>query len=177
MAKITRESYARQPKHCAHCGAVLPFEQRWYTYCSRSCAITVNNRGVQRNAAPQTFCPCGQPKKQANTYCAACIAQRVYDPPSKSLESLDAPISRRKLLIRERSHQCEGCGLADWMGQIIPLELHHLDGDADHNTRDNLQLLCPNCHAQTDHYKGAVKGKQGTRQRRRRQRYADGQTW
>lgn len=57
--------------------------------------------------------------------------------------------------IKER--RCENCGLTEWMGKIIPLELHHKDGNHSNNDLDNLQLLCPNCHAQTDTYKGKNK--------------------
>ena len=40
------------------------------------------------------------------------------------------------------------------MGKEIPLEVHHVDGDRLNNELTNLQLLCPNCHAQTDNYCG-----------------------
>ena len=33
------------------------------------------------------------------------------------------------------------------MGQPIPLELHHIDGDHYNNDLTNLQLLCPTCHS------------------------------
>ena len=53
-----------------------------------------------------------------------------------------------------KPHKCESCGLEKWMGQPIPLELHHIDGDKTHNELSNYQLLCPNCHALTDSYRG-----------------------
>jgi len=34
-----------------------------------------------------------------------------------------------------------------------------MDGDADNNSYENLRLICPNCHAQTETYKGANVGK------------------
>ena len=40
------------------------------------------------------------------------------------------------------------------MGYPIPLELHHKDGDRTHNELNNYELLCPNCHALTDSYRG-----------------------
>jgi 5-methylcytosine-specific restriction endonuclease McrA len=49
---------------------------------------------------------------------------------------------------------CENCGLSTWLGNPIPLELHHIDGDKTNNTLENFQLLCPNCHALTDSYRG-----------------------
>ncbi len=49
---------------------------------------------------------------------------------------------------------CEQCGLSEWQGQAIPLEIHHLNGNNTDNRIDNLKLLCPNCHALTDNYRG-----------------------
>jgi 5-methylcytosine-specific restriction endonuclease McrA len=60
----------------------------------------------------------------------------------------------KKHLISQRSHACESCGLAKWIAQPIPLEVHHRDGSRTNNAEENLQLLCPNCHAVTDTWKG-----------------------
>ena len=62
----------------------------------------------------------------------------------------------RKRLIREglKEHKCECCGIIEWCGQPTPLELDHIDGDHYNNNLDNLRVLCPNCHAQTDTYRG-----------------------
>ena len=49
---------------------------------------------------------------------------------------------------------CEGCGLQEWRGALIPLELHHANGVNNDHRLTNLQLLCPNCHALTDNYRG-----------------------
>ena len=51
-----------------------------------------------------------------------------------------------------KEHKCECCGNTEWMGHPIPLELHHKDGNHFNNELSNLELLCPNCHAQTDNY-------------------------
>ena len=48
--------------------------------------------------------------------------------------------------------KCECCGRTKWKGENIPLQLHHIDGDHYNNNINNLQLLCPNCHAMTDNY-------------------------
>ena len=53
-----------------------------------------------------------------------------------------------------KEHKCECCGLTEWMGKPIPLEIHHKDGDRSHNELSNFELLCPNCHAFTDSYRG-----------------------
>lgn len=62
----------------------------------------------------------------------------------------------RKKLLEEnyKKHCCECCGLSEWLGEPIPLELHHKDGNRFNNVLDNFQLLCPNCHAKTSSYRG-----------------------
>lgn len=62
----------------------------------------------------------------------------------------------RKKILEEgiKPYKCECCGHSEWMGLPIPLELHHKDGDRNHNEISNYELLCPNCHALTDSYRG-----------------------
>lgn len=57
--------------------------------------------------------------------------------------------SHKIILIQERGHQCEQCKNTEWNGIPITLELEHMDGDHWNNNRENLKLLCPNCHSQT----------------------------
>ena len=52
---------------------------------------------------------------------------------------------------------CENCGLSKWMGKEIPLELNHKNGNNLDNTLENLEILCPNCHAQKPNYRGGNK--------------------
>lgn len=62
--------------------------------------------------------------------------------------------SLRYRLIRDgyKDEVCECCGLSEWMGKKIPLELHHKDGNHYNNSLDNLQILCSNCHMQAHNY-------------------------
>lgn len=65
-----------------------------------------------------------------------------------------------KRLLKEglKERKCECCGNITWLGKDIPLELHHINGDNTDNRIENLQILCPNCHALTDNYRGKNKG-------------------
>lgn len=51
-----------------------------------------------------------------------------------------------------KEYKCECCGNIMWNDKPIPLELHHKDGNHFNNELSNLEILCPNCHAQTDNY-------------------------
>lgn len=62
-------------------------------------------------------------------------------------------------LIHLRGRKCEKCGLTEWQNDIIPLQVHHIDGNHYNNIIENLQILCPNCHAQTDTYAGKNKNR------------------
>ena len=55
-------------------------------------------------------------------------------------------------LITLRGQKCECCGITEWLGNPIKLEVHHLDGDRLNNELENLELLCSNCHAYTETY-------------------------
>lgn len=57
--------------------------------------------------------------------------------------------NHKALLIQERSHTCEECKNSKWMNKPITLELEHIDGNNKNNNKENLKLLCPNCHSQT----------------------------
>lgn len=62
-------------------------------------------------------------------------------------------------LIKEKifEHKCYNCGLTEWQGGKIPVELEHIDGNNINNLLSNLTLLCPNCHALTSTYRGKNK--------------------
>jgi hypothetical protein len=75
--------------------------------------------------------------------------------------SLNGKGSHKVVLLQERGHCCESCGLSEWLGDPIPLELEHCDGNNKNHQKENLLLLCPNCHAKTEFYRGRNISNQG----------------
>lgn len=69
----------------------------------------------------------------------------------------------RSRLIKEgiKKKECECCGLVDWLGKSISLELDHIDGNRYNHKLENLRIVCPNCHSQTDTYRGKNKSGSG----------------
>ena len=59
-------------------------------------------------------------------------------------------LSTKEQVLYSQSNRCNCCGIREWQGKPIVLELHHRDGNHYNNARDNLEYLCPNCHSQTD---------------------------
>ncbi len=59
----------------------------------------------------------------------------------------------KKILMNKVNSCCEICGIFNWLENKISLEIHHIDGNNKNNNTNNLQILCPNCHSQTDNYR------------------------
>lgn len=54
---------------------------------------------------------------------------------------------------------CQECGITEHNRLPIKCQVDHIDGDSTNNRLDNLRLLCPNCHSQTNTFAGRNKGK------------------
>jgi hypothetical protein len=47
-------------------------------------------------------------------------------------------------------NRCDWCGLTAWRGRPIAIQIDHVNGVRDDHRLENLRMLCPNCHSQTD---------------------------
>jgi hypothetical protein len=131
-------------------------------FCSSSCAASYNNK--LRILKPKKHCKfCNKElslriKKFCDNKC-----QHLHSFDNKILPDYRQGILKqrgilRKILNIERGHICSVCGITEWNGKNIVLEVDHIDGNADNNMPSNLRLICPNCHSQTETYKGANRG-------------------
>lgn len=125
------------------------------------------------NVYKERVCPqCGITKRMHpdQGFCSqTCVAQSKRDEKIRLwLDDGDVLTTRgktatahwiRDYLLEECGHKCSKCGWGEvntYTGKV-PLELEHIDGDFTNNSRENLEILCPNCHSLTATYKGANK--------------------
>jgi 5-methylcytosine-specific restriction endonuclease McrA len=71
----------------------------------------------------------------------------------KSFEEVGCGTKRQRV-IEEQFGCCSKCGIKEWMGEPICLEIDHINGNNQDNSRDNLEALCPNCHSMTKTWRG-----------------------
>jgi transposase-like protein len=63
-------------------------------------------------------------------------------------------LKRRLVRLGLLADACHECGISVWRGKPLSLCLHHVNGINDDNRLENLALLCPNCHSQTENFAG-----------------------
>ena len=184
-----RLEYQENPKKCENCGTGIPYEKRRNRFCSRSCSTAYNNAGKVRNGyeieKKRCLC-CGKEFKGKHTslYCSKdCQHKYEWDAYKKEIKESNNGNPRnvrhmmrvaKRYLFEERGHQCECCGITEWMGQPAPLVLDHIDGNPENHCLDNLRLVCGNCDMQLPTYKSK---NIGNGRATRRQRYKEGKSY
>jgi 5-methylcytosine-specific restriction endonuclease McrA len=108
---------------------------------------------------------CESSRQKTNKYCSIqCQVEYQYKERVKEwlVEGKDwkgmIPNWVRRALAEKQGSNCSVCGIEDWNGQDITLEVDHKDGNHTNNSIKNLRLICPNCHSQTPTYKNKNRG-------------------
>lgn len=74
----------------------------------------------------------------------------------KNFDILSLELKKKRIII-EQNKKCSHCGMSEWFGKPLNFELDHIDGNRDNNLRENLEILCPNCHSFTNTWRGRNK--------------------
>ncbi len=97
-------------------------------------------------------------------FCAAAWAKAVQRgeltarsrlwPWRKVVTQSKSRLSVKRALLREGilSNKCDECGLDEWRGKPLSIHVDHINGIHDDHRLENLRMLCPNCHSQTETY-------------------------
>ena len=155
--------------NCPKCGTEFENKTKWGTrkFCSRSCSNSrerpdsvrqkisnsVKTYVAKNGTAYDRLTP-----EQFDTILEKSRETREQNFLSRPFEEI-SPTSIRRRIVLEQKGYCNKCGLNEWQGEPIALELEHKDGDNQNNSRDNLECLCPNCHATTDTWRGRNKNR------------------
>ena len=158
-------------KTCEQCGSEFSFApgEKRQRFCSRSCAASHNNSGVARNAAggtrpsaPKVHCQrCGAEKPDKRTkmpYCSnTCRQEHEVDRwlagELDGNRKYDCCEYVRRGAERIQGRTCRSCDIVSVRPEVsLVLQLNHIDGNWRNNSPDNVELLCPTCHALTDNF-------------------------
>jgi hypothetical protein len=137
---------------------------------------------LRRNKKAHGVCKnCGgETKKRGNSFCSSlCHSAAAHEVRYSAFLADDptaflGPHALRRAVIQRDGLVCSFCGLTEWMGSPIPIELHHIDGNSDNNRSSNLTLHCPNCHALTPTYRAKNAGRG---RHKRRERFRNGKSY
>lgn len=178
--QIRINSYNENPNTCTNCHNKLSYIDRHKKFCTSSCAAKYNN--VRREKISKTwnclFCNkvhTGRVGKFCNTNCQK--EHEYNDRVHNWIHNSDSATSKgtiKRYLTEQHGYNCSICGINNWNNKTIVLEIEHKDGNSLNNHISNLCLICPNCHSQTDTYKGKNKGKG---RHARRIRYQEGKSY
>lgn len=116
------------------------------------------------------------PKHRAGKFCdIKCQKSFEYKEKIKNWENVAPGTGIIKKYLKETfGNKCSICSISSWNNKEIVLELEHRDGNSQNNSKENVCLICPNCHSQTPTYKGKNKG---NGRHLRKQRYSLGKSY
>lgn len=170
-------------KKCKNCGKEFPFwinidgirhNMGGRTHCLECVPFGSHAMYIRKDLKDFGACKnCGKPLKARNrTFCdLGCFHDYQYKEFISKWKNneidgaigdawLDTSKHIRRYLFEKYDNKCSRCGWSERNPYTnrIPLEIEHIDGNAENNKEENLTLLCPNCHSLTKTYRGANKG-------------------
>ena len=156
-------------KYCLQCGKELTNRQT--KFCSLKCQGEFNKQNNKRHYETLICENCGKEfvGLTGRKYCCSeCANEKLKKSRIKKFiegnyklnGNNTTPNFIREYLFEKNNYKCEVCGYEGYnikTGKTI-LQIHHKDGNSNNNIPENLQVICPNCHAKTENYMALNKG-------------------
>jgi hypothetical protein len=136
------------------------------TVCSKSCSHSYFKRRKTDNKKYSNCKVCSKEIKnyysKKSIYCS--VLCRLKDQKTDLLTrfekgEINQRPTLRKILSQQKGYSCVGCGISEYNKKPITLQVNHIDGNCTNNLPSNLELICPNCHSQTNTFGGKNKGR------------------
>lgn len=146
----------------------LPGKNTKGLYCSRSCAVTVNNAKRTKQRPKCLYCQ-SEIKQRKGKYCSYTCQQdfqredritRWLNGENVCVSEYSITPSIKTYMLEEAGYRCTNpdCAVPGGFSGVNPvtgnsvLQVDHIDGIARNNRRSNVRLLCPNCHSMTGNF-------------------------
>lgn len=153
-------------KKCKKCGKEFNPTKGLINYCSISCRNTrihseETKQKISNSVKNSEKCQSVLKKIQISKEIREKIKKTRKKNDKKRILSADFDTlsfdGLKKRIFYEQDEKCNQCGIKDWNGKPLSFGLEHKDGNHHNNKRDNLEILCPNCHSQTKYWRGRNK--------------------
>lgn len=145
----------KKPKHivtCKNCGK----ETENPVFCSTNCSASYNNKQRIKKTCNCINCNTvmigfeAADRKYCSKKCEAEYRWNAVDRENKIKSGLLSGSASKKYM-HKKYHECFLCGINEtWNNKPLVLQVDHTDGNSDNNKLENLRLICPNCHTQTE---------------------------
>lgn len=193
--------YEQNSQRCLNCRSIVKYKKNsTLEFCDISCSTSYNNKKririkksiklpkkkislfIKKEIRKCLWCNSELFNSKSKKYCnATCYEKLIFSEKFINWYSNDRnfniknPRLIKGFLETMHGYKCTSCGISKYNGEKITLQLEHIDGDHLNNRKENVCLLCPNCHSQTKTYKGRNINN-GTRFRRK-ERYRQGKSY
>jgi endogenous inhibitor of DNA gyrase (YacG/DUF329 family) len=161
------EAYNKNPRLCLQCNKPLGYGTKSRVrFCSHSCSAKHSNKGRARNHTPKPCKQCGNPvpgyrvfcsKQCAGAHKSESIIKQWLNGQHKGYVGKDSLCRTIQKYMKDRAgNKCEECGWARVhpITKVVPLNVHHIDGNKYNNHISNLKVLCLSCHSLTENFCG-----------------------
>lgn len=172
-------NYKNNPKCCFQCGEAIIYKKRFNKFCCHSCSAIFNNLRKEKHKitclkCSIVFTPSRRNRKYCSILCQAkkkneTVIQQWKLGKNKGYNGKTklVPPWLRKFLFEKFNSKCCKCGWCEVNATTkkIPLEVNHIDGDAENTKEENLELICPNCHSLTSNFRALNKNSKRNRKK------------